>query len=258
MGPLNVWQLLLMIFANFVIGASIGISGIGGFFLPIVYTSLLGMNVRDALLLSFAAFLVSGLVGAFRYGRLGYIRKSFAIWLGAGCLLGAVVGVRINFLLPPDFVKGLLYLVVLTAGISLLTKLKERDVISPYLNNSIFIFSLGLITGILCSMSGAGGALILVPVLVALGEKTKFAVGMGILGSVFISIPSSIGYFTGSTLEGGLLILLIALTFHGLGVYLGSKYIQNINQNLLKKAIAYLSIFSSLFLFTRFLSWGVS
>lgn len=247
----NFWLLSILIVANLLVGTSIGVSGIGGFFLPVVYTTLLGMNIRDALLFSFSAFLVSGLIGAFRYGKLGYIRKSLALRLVAGCLIGAVIGVRINFLLPADYVKGLLYFVVLASGISLLIKQQEKERVNPYLENPIFVFALGLITGLLCSMSGAGGALILVPVLVALGEKTRYAVGMGILASVFISIPSSIGYFAQSRMEGGLILLLIALVFHGLGVYLGSKFAQAINQNILRQAIAFLSIFSSLFLFTR-------
>jgi len=213
--------------------------------------------------LSFFAFLLSGLLGAFRYAKLGYIRKSFAVRLGIGSIIGAVVGVRINFLLPADFVKGLLYLVVLAAGISLLIKIKEKNTVNSYLGSPVFIILLGLVTGILCSMSGAGGALILVPVLVALGEKTKFAVGMGILVSVFISIPSSIGYFVESDLDGTILILLVSLVSHGVGVYMGSRYVQEINQDHLRKAIAYLSISSALFLFARlfsigkiFTSWG--
>jgi len=244
----------ILIFANLVVGASIGVSGIGGFFLPIVYSSILGIGVRDSLLLSFSAFLVSGFVGTFQYARLGYIRKHLVVWLAAGCLLGAVIGVKINYLLPTSFVKGLLYFVVLAAGISLLMKMEERNSANYILESKFFIFGLSLFTAILCSMSGAGGALILVPVLVALGEKTKYAVGMGILGSVFISIPSSIGYFAQSTLEDGLLLLVVSLAFHGLGVFLGSNMVEKIDQTLLRKSIAYLSIFSSLFLFVQLFS----
>jgi len=254
MDPNDFWFFPIIILSNLVVGASIGVSGFGGFFLPVVYSTILGMDVRDGLLLSFFAFLLSGLLGAYRYRKLGYIRTPFALRLGAGCLVGAILGIRVNFLLPADIVKGVLYFVVLAAGVTLLIKQREHDVVSPFLNNTVFVFILGLITGTLCSLSGAGGALILVPVLVALGEKTKYAVGMGILGSVFISIPSSIGYFLGSSLPNSILLLLTSLIFHGLGVYLGSKYVQNIDQEFLRKTIAFLSIFSSLFLFIQFFS----
>ena len=52
------WMIVMA--ANLVVGAFVGLTGVAGFLLPIVYTGPLGMGVTEGLALSFAAFIVSG------------------------------------------------------------------------------------------------------------------------------------------------------------------------------------------------------
>ena len=49
---------LIIIVANLLIGGMIGLTGIAGFLLPILYTGFLGMPTAQALALSFFAFLI--------------------------------------------------------------------------------------------------------------------------------------------------------------------------------------------------------
>ena len=51
--------------ANMAVGGCIGICGIAGFLLPMLYTGVLGFDVTYSLALSFLAFLISGLIGSF-------------------------------------------------------------------------------------------------------------------------------------------------------------------------------------------------
>lgn len=57
--------------SNLVVGAFVGLCGVAGFLLPMVYTGSLGMGVTEALALSFAAFIVSGAIGSVNYFRDG-------------------------------------------------------------------------------------------------------------------------------------------------------------------------------------------
>ena len=52
------WMIVMA--ANLGVGAFVGLTGVAGFLLPIVYTGPLGMGVTEGLALSFAAFIVSG------------------------------------------------------------------------------------------------------------------------------------------------------------------------------------------------------
>ena len=64
-------NLILMILLNFVVGGCIGLTGIAGFLLPMFYTGFLDMPSSASLALSFAAFLISGILGSVNYYKSG-------------------------------------------------------------------------------------------------------------------------------------------------------------------------------------------
>lgn len=232
--------------ANLVVGVFVGLTGVAGFLLPIVYTGPLSMGVTEGLALSFAAFIVSGALGSVNYKRAGNLDIPFGIRLSLGSLLGAVIGVKLNLIIPESMVKILLYVVVLLSGISILLR-KDRTeeegnkgyVISDHLAATLV---LGVVTGMICALSGAGGPVLVMPLLVILGIGIRTAVGVALFNSVFIGIPACIGYMMQCNMKSLLPVMAAALVFHGMGVTFGSRNAVRINQNLLKKGIAVFSI----------------
>ena len=111
---------LIVVAANLVVGAFVGLTGVAGFLLPIVYTGPLAMGVTEGLALSFAAFIVSGALGSVNYKKAGNLDISFGIRLSIGSLAGAILGVKLNLVIPESIVKVILYVVVLLSGISIL------------------------------------------------------------------------------------------------------------------------------------------
>ena len=110
-------NLILMILLNLVVGGCIGLTGIAGFLLPMFYTGFLDMPSSASLALSFAAFLISGILGSVNYYKSGNLDLKTAGVLSAGSFVGALAGVKINLLIPADTMKIMLYLVVLLSGI---------------------------------------------------------------------------------------------------------------------------------------------
>lgn len=238
------WMIVMA--ANLVVGAFVGLTGVAGFLLPIVYTSPLGMGVTEGLALSFAAFIVSGALGSVNYNKAGNLDIPFGIRLSLGSLAGAVLGVKLNLIIPESTVKVILYVVVLLSGISiLLCKDKSQEesgrayVISDHLAATLI---LGFVTGAVCSLSGAGGPVLVMPLLVVLGIGIRTAVGVALFNSVFIGIPACIGYMMQCSVKDLLPVMAAALVFHGIGVVYGSRNAVKINQILLKKGIAVFSI----------------
>lgn len=237
---------LIVVAANLVVGALVGLTGVAGFLLPIVYTGPLGMGVTEGLALSFAAFIVSGALGAVNYNKAGNLDIPFGLRLSMGSLVGAILGVKLNLIIPESTVKIILYVVVLLSGFSILLRKdkteageKKQYVISEHL---IATLALGFVTGVICSLSGAGGPVLVMPLLVVLGISIRTAVGVALFNSVFIGIPACIGYMLPCSFKEILPVMLAALVFHGIGVSFGSRNAVRINQVLLKKGIAVFSI----------------
>ncbi len=102
---------------------------------------------------------------------------------------------------------------------------------------------LGLSTGAVCAASGAGGPVLVMPLLTTMGFPAHMAVGISLFDSIFIAIPSAAGYIAAARDMASLLSLLpLVLLFHGIGVLAGSRYAVRINQGVLKAIVAASSI----------------
>ena len=238
---------------NLVVGTLVGVSGIAGFLLPIVFTGYLGLDLSLSLALSFISFLTSGIIGSYRYQKQGQMDLRFGILVGIGSIAGAVLGVKLNFMIPLTTAKLFLYIVVLLSGASILFKKDKPDSDSEtatdgrsgytgLLANRPFVLIFGFITGAICSLSGAGGPILVMPILVSLGMPVRIAVGVSLFDSIFIAIPACIGYLTNCPKEGLLLMCLISVIFQAVGVFFGAGQAKRINVKILKKAVAIFSI----------------
>lgn len=271
--------MLLIVAVNLIVGVCIGLTGIAGFLLPMFYTGFLGMPAVESLALSFAAFFISGALGSVNYFRSGNLDLKTAAVLSAGSLAGAVLGVNLNLLIPEEAIRLLLYLVVLLSGASILVReyLARRrkaavdsasktpgagteagtdttagaDTIAattPALRpapaagtarSAALYLLLGLSTGAVCAASGAGGPVLVMPLLTTMGFPAHMAVGISLFDSIFIAIPSAAGYIVAAQDMASLLSLLpLVLLFHGIGVLVGSRYAVRINQSVLKAIVA--------------------
>lgn len=237
--------IFLMLAVNLLVGLCIGFTGIAGFLLPMFYTGFLGMPASQALALSFAAFLISGVLGSVNYYKSKNLELRTALILSAGSFVGALLGVKINLLIPEDIIKIILYMVVLLSGISILLRKdkKETSGRKERKGQTVLYLLLGLVTGAVCAASGAGGPVLVMPLLTLLGFPAHMAIGIALFDSIFIALPAIAGYFYNAGFEQNMwpLIALI-LAVHGVGVFVGSKNASRINQTLLKRIVAVGSI----------------
>ena len=60
-------NIALILAVNLLVGLCVGLTGIAGFLLPMFYSGFLGMAPAETLALSFAAFLISGVLGSVNY-----------------------------------------------------------------------------------------------------------------------------------------------------------------------------------------------
>ena len=260
MNSLTILTIVIIAAANMAVGGCIGICGIAGFLLPMLYTGGLGFDVTYALALSFLAFLVSGIIGSFNYYKAGNLDVKMSLKLGIGSLIGAIAGVFLQSMIEKSTAKTILYLVVLFSGASILVRMwnekrkaasaasnESPDSSEPVRSKSIadhmgFLIFLGITTGAICSLSGAGGPVLVMPLLVACGVSARIAVGVALFDSVFIAIPACVGYLSRITWTEILGLLVLIVLTHGIGVWLGSRFAGKVPVQGLKIFVAVFSV----------------
>ena len=120
-------DIFIIALANIIVGTLVGISGIGGFLLPIIFVGYLKLNLSTALSLSFVSFLTSGIIGSYRYNKSGNLNLNFGIIVSIGSFIGAILGVKLNSMIPLETAKLFLYLVVLLSGLSILIRKNKEN-----------------------------------------------------------------------------------------------------------------------------------
>lgn len=241
-------EYLIVILANLLVGGMIGMTGIAGFLLPMLYSGFMGMPAAQGLALSFFAFLISGVLGSWNYYKAGNLDLRLGLLVSAGSLVGAMLGVRLNLLMDESLVKKILYLVVLASGISILAR-KDRDR-KRERGGKLPVWAMvlfGFLTGALCALSGAGGPILVMPLLVVLGVPVKTAVGVALFNSIFIAVPSCVGYSLQCEPGTFLSLLVVSMGSHGAGVWAGSRNAAILRPEPLKKGVAVFSVCIAVF-----------
>ena len=231
------------------VGLMIGWCGVAGFLLPILFMQVYGLPVSGSLFISFVCFAVSGAIGALNYARRGEMVIRPALALGTGSLLGGLSGAALGTMLPAEPAKTALYLVVLFSGCAI--ALRELRPASAKKGGDMppapTLAVLGFATAVLCAACGAGGPVLVMPLLVALGAPAKLAVGTALFDSVFIALPAIAVY--GARSDAGALapLLLVSAASHTLGVFIGSTTARHVPQALLKRGVAAFSIIFAIY-----------
>ncbi len=243
--------------AGLLIGFLVGGTGIGGFLLPVILTGALAFPVRSAFTLSFIAFTVSGIAGAWFYWKAGNLDIRRALLLSAGSVPGAWIGVTFNSSLPVTAVTLVLYSFIFLSSLFILFRRrkgkKEEKESSPRFHSPLLLVSLGFITAAFCSFAGAGGPILVIPILSLFGLHPKESVGTALLNSVFIGLTASLGY----SLEMGgeiLILALIEIIAVSVGALAGNRFFRNMEVRLFSIVIAAAAGTSSLFLLLRVLT----
>ena len=246
-------ELILAALGSCAVGLFIGWCGVAGFLLPILFVNACGLSVTESLLLSFLCFAISGAIGSWNYHRRGELPLRPALVLSAGSLAGGLLGAALGGLLEPETVKVVLYIVVLLSGLAIvLRELRPQKSGGGSFPGTPPLLALGFATALLCALSGAGGPVLVMPLLVAMGVPAKTAVGVALLDSVFIALPAIAVYGSRCGALAALLpVLLAAALGHAAGVSVGSVTAAHVPQSLLKRGVAVFSICFSLLMLLK-------
>ena len=106
----------------------------------------------------------------------------------------------------------------------------------------------GLIVGILSSVTGLGGGFMVVPLLIYLGRDAKLAVGTTFVFILLVAISSLIAHYRLGNVDfkTGLVLALGGI----LGAQIGPQVLQNVSDQNFKKIFSVLMVITAVWIFT--------
>lgn len=238
--------MLAVLLAALPVGVSIGVVGIGGVVLPPALTWLGGLDVHAAAGTSSWCFLFTGLVGTLGYARQQAMPWRFGGWLTLGAAPAAAVGALVNGLLPATVLWLVLAAVTAGSGAYNLLSRSRAPRERPELPVAGSI-AVGVVVGFGSALTGTGGPVLLVPLLLALGVPALTTVAAGQLIQLPLVGFATLGYAAQHSVHFGLGSLLGVVA--GLGVLLGTRLARRLRQQHLHRVVSAALVGFGAFLF---------
>ena len=221
-------------------GLLIGCVGIGGVILVPALVYLAGQSFQTAIAAAMCAFVASGLVGAYAYAKAGSLRWNMAAWTWVGALPCAFAGALLVNVAAPALLE--LMIGLLTAGSGLYALIVRRDVraMRERSLSAPALTIIGAVTGFLSALTGTGGPLVLIPILVSLEVPMLAALGL----AQAIQLPVAAAATGGSVLAGTLEVPMALMLPSGIaiGTWVGAKAAHGLPTDTLRKSVAVLLV----------------
>ena len=239
------WLLMsiTLIFICLIVGVLIGAVGIGGVLLvPSLYL-IVGIDVHEAVPACTLSYLATGVIGVIVYARHGSIQWDKVFWLCLGAVPAAFLGSISLLSIPAIVVMYLIALLMIVSGVDALIKAYREsgeEHAARQLSPVQFVV-IGFVTGFGSAITGTGGPLILVPVVIYLGLPVLTAIGLSQAIQLPIAAFASVGNWMSGNLNFELALVLATIMVVGsLG---GALLVHRLPTEPIRKLIAFLLIF---------------
>ena len=190
---------LALIALGLPIGFLIGLIGIGGVLLSPALVHVFGRGIHEAVALSLASFVLAGVVAAMRTGAgAKRLRAGDLLFLGA-IIPGALAGVLTTPLIPAAELSLIVSACVAFAGASTL-RLKPSTGDAAALAAGE-LAGLGALTGFLSVISGSGGPLVCLPLLLWKAMDVRRALLLAQAAQLPVAVTATLVNGIGASLD---------------------------------------------------------
>jgi len=202
---LTATHILILLAAGAGTGFASGLLGIGGgaVMVPVIYWLALAMDVapdiaiRIAFGTSLLVILPTVISGSWRHNKKKAVRWKTALILGSSALVGGLVGASLAAHLPEKILTvgfgGLILAIAVWMGLGIMPKLGRED--AEPRENLALVAACGFPIGIVSGLTGIGGGVLIVAVLVlALNFPMHTAVGTSVASIILASLGGIVGY----------------------------------------------------------------
>jgi len=240
-----------------VAGTFIGSVGVGGVLLIPALMVFAGLNIHEASATALFTFFFTGLLATYLFKRRGSINWRMSAIVGLGALFTSYLGAWLNSLTHDAILSTIIGALVVLAGVWALrtqsnhskTNLAASGVEDQ--KRFIALLCVGVAAGFGSGLSGAGGPLFSVPLMLALKFNPLLSIGVAQILQIVAASSGSIANFQHQLIR--IDVVLFILIFELIGIAIGVVIAHRANLNALRKAAAWLCIVVGVYMVIKLL-----
>lgn len=236
---------ILLALTALVAGTFIGTVGVGGILLIPAFIYFAGINAHEASATALFTFIFTGILGTYLFQKKGSIHWGATLPVCLGGVIFSYIGAESNIRIEETLLKGIIGVLVVIAGILALRSpsqgsLDTKKQFTLNIKNFFLLFFVGVIAGFGSGLSGAGGPLFSVPLMLAFKFNPMLTIGASQVFQIISAGSGSSANFLNEVirLDWALFILLFELV----GIYVGVQLAHRVSLDKLRKIAAFLCI----------------
>lgn len=229
---------LILYFLSFAIGILIGTSGVGGVLLIPVLVYFSTLTLHEAMGTALFSFFFTGIIATIIYQRHGSIDWKITIPVCLGSTLSSYLGAYLNAFSNTKLLYAILSLIIVFSS---LYTMRPAQTASFAGNLSAkrqwtVLFGVGLFVGFLSGLTGIGGGLVSIPLMLTMGFPTFASIGTGQVLQGIVAVFGSISNIHNNFVIFPLVwwITLVEVA----GVFVGVKIAHMVPVGYLKKGVS--------------------
>ena len=235
-----------------VVGFFIGAVGVGGVLLIPALVWLGGLPVHEATATALFSFLFTGIAGTWLFQRRGSIAWQLTLPVLAGALMFSYLGALAKAMVNANALSLIVALLVIFAGVYILRPAQResgthRDGRSRA--QRFLLLLVGALAGFGSGLSGAGGPLFSVPMMLGLGFAPLAVVGAGQVLQIVAALSGTLGNLQIGSIDFALAGW-ISL-FELVGVAAGARAAHLVGMTMLRRTAAGLCMLTGLIMLAR-------
>ena len=217
----------MMIIVGFIVGFLVGCTGMGGIILIPALVYLSGLSSHVAMGTTLFTFIFTTSLCSWLYIRLGHVDWKATIPICIGGYLNLILA-----------------LLILLAGALVFCPVRGRrfSFMEEGRRSRFWVlFAVGSGVGFVAGLTGAGGPVLSVPIMIALGFPPLIAIGAGQVYSVPVALSGSAANFLHGAIDYKVGALMIVIQI--LGILLGVYMANRMDTTKLRKMVAWVCLF---------------
>lgn len=242
---------ILLAFVALVAGTFIGTVGVGGILLIPAFIFFAEMNTHEASATALFTFTFTGILGAYLFQKKGSIHWGATLPVCFGAIIFSYIGAELNIRIEETLLRGVIGALVVIAGVFALGAPSKEclDVGKNFMlniRNFLLLFFVGIISGFGSGLSGAGGPLFSVPLMLAFKFNPLLTIGASQVLQITSAGSGSIANFFNEVIRFDWAFFI--LTFELIGIYIGAQLAHRVSLSKLRKIAAFLCIAVGLYM----------
>ena len=234
---------------SFVVGVLIGAVGIGGILLIPALTIVAGLPIHAASATALFTFTLTGALSTFMFARRGSIDWAASLAVSAGALAFSFLGAYVNSLADALVLDRIVGAVITFAGVNVLVPLRRFGTAQGVSPQWPLLLVVGAVAGFGSGLTGAGGPLFSVPIMLSLGFAPLMTIGVSQVLQIASATSGTVANLAFGSIDFAVAAWMIPFELAGVAAGVSIAHRANVMQ--LRNAAAWLCVVTGLFILVR-------